>query len=38
MSVAVRLTKLDNSGNDVGHIDFDRKEIMEGCYTVSTKK
>ena len=29
MSVAVRLTKLDSSGNDIGHIDFERKEIMD---------
>lgn len=29
MSVAVRLTKLDDSGNDIGHIDFDRKEILD---------
>ena len=29
MSVAIRLTKLDSSGNDIGHIDFERKEIMD---------
>ncbi len=29
MSIAVRLTKLDNSGNDIGHIDFGRKEILD---------